>query len=89
MFYWVIRFSKEAIEKAKDYHPSVGDVWLADETVVKIGGRNVWFWDIIDRDIRDFCLASHISRTRTIKDAQDVDARGIQSCRQGSKEDTH
>jgi len=69
IYYWVIRFSKEAIEKAKDYHPSVGDVWLADETVVRIGGRNVWFWDIIDRDSR-YLLASHISRTRTIKDAQ-------------------
>jgi putative transposase len=42
---------------------------LADETVVRIGGRNVWFWDIIDRDSR-YLLASHISRTRTIKDAQ-------------------
>lgn len=69
IYYWVIRFSKEAVEKSKDYKPDVGDVWIADETVVKIGGRNVWFWDIIDRDSR-YLLASHISLTRTTKDAQ-------------------
>jgi len=69
IYYWVIRFSKEAIDKAKAYKPNVGDVWFADETVVKIGGRNVWFWDIIDSKTR-FLLASHISYTRTTKDAQ-------------------
>ena len=66
---WITRFSKVAIDRTKSLQPKVGDVWLADETVVRIGGRNVWFWDIIDRDSR-YLLASHISRTRTIKDAQ-------------------
>ena len=47
----------------------VGRVFVADETVLKIGGKNVWFWDIIDAKTR-FLLASHISRTRTIKDAR-------------------
>jgi len=32
-------------------------------------GQKVWFWDIIDSDTR-YLLASHISLTRTTKDAQ-------------------
>ncbi len=47
----------------------MGKVWVADETVLKIGGKNIWFWDIIDAKTR-FLLASHISQTRTIKDAR-------------------
>jgi transposase InsO family protein len=37
--------------------------------MLDIGGRKLWFWDIIDEHTR-FLLASHISRTRTTKDAR-------------------
>ena len=66
---WVNRFSKLAIIEAGKYKPDVGSVWVADETVIDIDGKNVWFWDIIDTKTR-FLIASHISYTRTTKDAQ-------------------
>jgi transposase-like protein/ribosomal protein L37AE/L43A len=69
IYYWVVRFTKEAIGKAKDCKPSVGDVWIADETILKIEGKNLWFWDIIDDETR-FLLASHISLSRTTRDAK-------------------
>lgn len=69
IYNWVVRFSKDAVTEAKRYTPNVGDVWIADETVLKIGGRNIWFWDLIDTKTR-FLLASHISTTRTTKDAK-------------------
>jgi len=69
IFNWVKRFSEVAIDEAKKHTPKVGDTWVADETVVKIGGKNWWLWDIIDADTR-FLLATHLSQTRTIKDAQ-------------------
>jgi hypothetical protein len=47
----------------------VGDEWIADETALEIGGRKVWFWDIIDTKTR-YLLASHISEGRYTKDAQ-------------------
>jgi len=68
VYRWVSKFTKKAIKEAKDYHPQVGDVWVADETVLKIDGKNVWFWDVIDADTR-FLLASRISKSRTIKEA--------------------
>jgi len=52
IYNWIVRFSKEAVEEAKKQMPSVGDVWVADETVLKIGGRNIWFWDLIDAKTR-------------------------------------
>lgn len=77
IYKWIIRFSNHAVYTARQYTPKVGDVWVADETVLKIGGkdsregrrgRDVYFWDIIDAKTR-FLLASHISRSRTTKDA--------------------
>lgn len=69
IYKWIARFTKEAILKAKDFKPKVGNVWLADETGLNVGGRNVWFWDIIDEKSR-YLLASHISVARTTEDAQ-------------------
>jgi transposase-like protein len=69
IYNWIVRFSKTAAEKASTFHPKVGDTWIADETVMNVGGKNIWFWDIIDTKTR-FLLASHISETRTAKDAE-------------------
>jgi len=68
IYNWVKRFSKEAIDRIKDFQPIVGDTWMADETVLKVGGKNIWFWDIIDVKSR-YLLASRLSTTRTTKDA--------------------
>ncbi|OGD45978.1 hypothetical protein A3K79_00675 [Candidatus Bathyarchaeota archaeon RBG_13_46_16b] len=69
IYKWIVRFTKQAIVKAKDFKPKVGNVWLADETGLNVGNRNIWFWDIIDAKTR-YLLASHISVTRTTEDAQ-------------------
>ena len=66
---WVKRFTKEAIKQAKDFQPTVGDQWVADETYMKLGKRNVYFWDIMDADTR-YLLASHVSFTRSGRDAK-------------------
>lgn len=66
---WVKRFTKEAIRQTKDFKPNVGDKWVADETYMKLGKRKVYFWDIIDADTR-YLLASHVSFTRSSRDAK-------------------
>jgi len=70
VYRWVSQFTKQAVADLMSYKPKdVGKVWVADETVLRIDGKNVWFWDLIDAKTR-FLLASHISLTRTTKDAQ-------------------
>jgi transposase-like protein len=68
IYEWIKRFTKVAIKESMSYTPKVGDVWIADETVLKIGGQKVWFWDIIDAKTR-FLLASHMSTKRTTANA--------------------
>lgn len=79
VYEWVIRFTKVAIERAAADRVEVGNLWAADETVLDVaGGRTktgaentIWFWDVIDEQTR-FLLASHMSRTRTINDAEQL-----------------
>jgi putative transposase len=84
IYEWVIRFTRKAIAKAEGYKAYTGPVWSADETVLDVaGGRTkagsentIWFWDVIDEDTR-FLLGSHLSRTRTIKDAEALFTQAI------------
>jgi len=68
IYNWVVRFSKIAIDEANKYTPQVGDTWIADETMLDIGGKKVWFFDVIDEKTR-FLLASRLAKSRTIKEA--------------------
>jgi len=68
---WVQRFTKLAVNEAGKYKPNVGGLWVADETVIDIDGKNIWFWDLIDTKTR-FLVASHMSYTRTSKDAEEL-----------------
>jgi len=77
VYEWISRFTKQAVKQVKEYTPEVGDVWVADETVLKIGGQNVWFWDLIDSKTR-YLLASHLSTKRTTRDARVLTARAAQ-----------
>jgi putative transposase len=70
-YIWFKRFTELAVKEAEKYHPKVGDIWIADETMIDIDGKNIWFWDIIDSKTR-FLLASHMSVTRTSKDAREL-----------------
>jgi len=65
---WIIKYSEMVNEYVLSLKPSLSEVWVADETVVDIWGEQYWFWDIIDTETR-FLIASHLSRTRTMKDA--------------------
>ncbi len=67
---WVKRFTHEAIKQTKKFKPeNLGDVWIADETYMKLGGKTVYFWDIIDSKT-NFIIATHVSFTRGGGDAR-------------------
>ncbi len=71
VYRWVLRYTYDAVQLLQPYRPKVSGRWIADETMLRIGGDKLWFWDIIDAKTR-FLLASHISRTRTTQDARQL-----------------
>ena len=56
-----------AIDEAKEARVNVGDIWLAVENAVKIGGRSYWVIDIIDLETK-FILATRLSYGRVNND---------------------
>jgi len=67
IYSWVTRFTKVAINEAEKHIPKVSDTWIADETMLDIGGKKLWLIDIIDHDTR-YLLATQLSTTRGRKD---------------------
>lgn len=77
VYEWIIRFTKKVLLVADTFKAKTGNAWVADETVLKIAGKNTWFWDVIDTKTR-FLLASHLSPSRTTKDCQMVMIEAIE-----------
>jgi len=80
VYEWIQEFTNEAISKANEFDPIIGDKWIADETAIVVRGklqkgkrpdRHYWLFDIIDSQTR-FLLATHITATRSISDVQMV-----------------
>ena len=69
VYRWVLDYAQKAIKILDKYQPKVGNIWIADETVIKFNGQNYWLWDIIDKKTR-FLIASYLSENRGTKQAQ-------------------
>jgi putative transposase len=70
IYKWIEKYTNLARKQFQDYHPQVGNTWVADETMLDVDGQHkVWFYDIIDKDTR-FLLASRVAISRTTTDAQ-------------------
>ena len=67
IYSWIVKYTNEAVDRFKDAHPQVGDTLVADETVIKLDGKNHWCIDIIDRDTR-YLIATKLSPNREMKD---------------------
>ncbi len=73
---WIVRFTKAAVNAAYNYRANTGKIWIIDETVLKIGGQNIWFFDIVCHTTR-FLLASHLSTGRSIRDIKKLILQAI------------
>jgi transposase-like protein len=71
IYEWVRDYAQQARKALGDFQADTGDTWAADEMVVKVDGEHLWLWNVMDVRTR-YLLATHLSKTRTIKDAQTV-----------------
>jgi putative transposase len=69
IYEWIQKYTQYATDSVKGYQPKVGDLWVADETVLDIDGQQLWLWDLIDDKTR-MLLSTRLSRSRTTRDAQ-------------------
>jgi putative transposase len=69
IYEWVVDYTRLALQEMRVFKPRTGDTWVADEMVLRIGGRKYWNWNVMDADSR-YLLAAYLSPTRTTRDAE-------------------
>lgn len=65
---WIIKYSDRVNRFTMTLQPRLSNVWVADETVIDVGGKHYWYWDIVDTKTR-FLIATYFSKTRTTQGA--------------------
>ena len=65
---WIMKYSKFVTDFVETLKPQLIGIYKVDETAIKTKGLDAWFWEIIDQDTK-FLVASHLSRSRPIKEA--------------------
>jgi len=63
IYQWVKDHSEVAADAMQDYPAHTSGKWVADEMQVKVGGENLWNWNVMDASTR-YVLASHLSPNR-------------------------
>lgn len=65
---WIIKYSKRAERILGEIKVKTSWRWVIDETVLKVGGRKYWLWDVIEAKTR-FLLATHLTVNRSMRSA--------------------
>ena len=60
IYYWVLRFSREAVSLSNKFQPEIGETLLACESMMLVGTHKIWFWDVLDAH-NSYLVSSHLS----------------------------
>ena len=84
VYQWVREFTDVATETMRDYKARSSGDWVADEIVVRCGGRNMYLWNIMDKKTK-YLYATHLSIGRGTKDAKIVIRKALEAADQPPK----
>lgn len=73
--YWLSKYVELVHNSLKDLCVKTGGRWHADDTLVRVKGRHVVLWELLDSETR-FLIAEHISRKRSSEEASKLLKRG-------------
>lgn len=77
---WVMKYSEFVSDYVSTLHPELGSKYHHDETEIKVGGDDRYFWETIDKDTR-FLVAHLLSGERTSEDAKKVFRQALEKQR--------
>ena len=76
VYNWIKRFARIIHEHTKHVRADVSDRWCADETIVRINGRDFILWSLLDTETR-FLLAMRISASKRAEEARKLLREGL------------
>lgn len=68
---WILKFTQIMNDYANKLKPNTSENWHVDEQNVKVRGKWLWSWNLLDSETR-FLIANTISENREINDAKRV-----------------
>ena len=68
IYQWVSDYTGVAQDILADHPAHTSGKWVADELVVKVGGKQYWLWNVMDAGTR-YALAVHLSPNRDTRAA--------------------
>ena len=68
IYEWVKDYTDVAVEEMQNHPAHTGSEWVADEMQVRVGGEQLWNWNVMDAKTR-YILASHLSPNRDTRAA--------------------
>ena len=63
LYNWVSNYTDAAVAEMTQHPAHTSGKWVADEMQVKVGGEQLWNWNVMDGETR-YVLASHLSPNR-------------------------
>lgn len=78
VYRWVKEYGDSAVGALSATFPETSGHWVADEMVLKVGGRRMWNWNVMDRETR-YILASHLSPYRDEQEAVAVFEKALEA----------
>lgn len=82
---WIMRFTRLIKEAVSNLAPEVGDRWLADEMVIKVNGKKMYLWNIMDYETR-YQIVSILMEGRGAREATIAIEEAIKKARKQPRE---
>lgn len=68
---WILKFTRIMNVYTDKLQPKVSEAWHTDEQMVKVKGKHIWSWNILDEKTR-FLIANKLTEKREINDARQI-----------------
>ena len=85
LYSWVRDYTDAAVAEMSQHPAHTGPHWVADQMQVKVGGEQLWNWNVMDAETR-YILASHRSPNRDNQGGGPRDAEGGRGRRRTSQD---
>ena len=80
VYNWIKKYVQLVSQYVEKLQVRTSDRWHADDTLVRIRGRHLVLWALLDSETR-YLIALHISQKRTTEDAQDFLRKGLETAK--------
>jgi len=75
VYYWIKKYVDIVSQYTRGLNVNLSERWHADETILKVNGRHLLLWSLLDSETR-YLVATHVSQKRGEEDASALLKKG-------------